>query len=556
MRTVRYATLPLNRGKLSELSALIRAFNSERSDWVNRLKSLDNLALLDGRGVRALRDKHVKAGYVSLHGLQARAWKLALTEASNLLDRHWQAQLGVVKDAINARRGNLTPDEVHLLFYALKSYGMLADVLSGTVPASIETKFTELVPNEKRRRSLLRWLRRRIRAMLRDNRLPVVKANRSVILDANCYSTVQKSGRWYLKVASLTPGKRIALPLSGDARGLAGNLCITLDGSKVEVHVQHDTGRPETVPQKAALSGKPLKTRHGTPLAIDVGFTEVAVDNTGRVLGQGFGKLMTTFAEARNVMGQRRNRLRAVADRARLRGDEARARRIEAKNLGTVKQSRTLERQQAAVLCHINRALGELLSSKPSVVVHEDLSRAKFKFNYGASSNRSLSNWARGVFAERLQFKSQVRGSHLVAVNPAYSSQLCPSCGFVDSKNRNGDRFRCARCAHSGAADQVAALNLLARARDARLACWMSPAQVRAVLDEQFKRRLEAAEPAKAGAVATVSGQTSDVASTATRASRGRVRPHSGESATCARMHPTTTRRANNGKSQRGPTNA
>lgn len=549
MRTVRHCTLPLNPGKLSELTALAAAFNAERSDWLDRIKGLRHLPLLDGAGLRKLRDQHVKAGYVSPHGLQARGWKLALTEAGNLLDRHWQAQLATVKDAINQRRGQLTNNEAHLLSYALKSYGMLSDVLNGTVPASVEKKFCDLVPHEKRRKSLLRWLRRRLRAMFRDNRLPVAQAWRSVVLDACCYKALRHGGRWYVLVAGLTPRKRIALPLTGAGDGIRGNICITLDRGQVEVHVQHDTGKPQTVPLKQALAGK-TSASHGPGKAIDLGFTEVAVDNDGTVLGAGFGRHMARFAAARNTKGQHRNRLRALADKARERGDEARARRIQAHNLGTLKQEAVLARQQATLEKHINQALRQLLASKPAFVVHEDLSRSGFKFRYGAAQNRSLSAWVRGVVAQRLEFHSQVRGSHLLAVNPAYSSQLCPSCGFVDSKNRSADRFQCLRCRHSGAADQVAATNLLARASDAEMACWMPPARVRGVLDEQYQRRLEAAGVAQASAAVTVAGQTSDVVSAATRTPRGRSRPHSGESVSTARTHPTTTRRANNAKPQ------
>lgn len=34
------------------------------------------------------------------------------------------------------------------------------------------------------------------------------------------------------------------------------------------------------------------------------------------------------------------------------------------------------------------------------------------------------------------------------AINPAYSSQTCPACGFVDNRSRNGDMFCCVACGH------------------------------------------------------------------------------------------------------------
>ena len=97
MRCVRHYTRPLNAGKLAQLRALVHAFNVERAYWVDELKPLCKLAQLDGAGVRRLRDERIKAGYMSPHGLQARGWKLALTEAADLLSRHWQAQLVAVK---------------------------------------------------------------------------------------------------------------------------------------------------------------------------------------------------------------------------------------------------------------------------------------------------------------------------------------------------------------------------------------------------------------------------------------------------------------------------
>ena len=536
MRTVRHATAAINPGKLKALGALVRAFNAERGAWVETLKALDNLAVLDGSGVRKLRDAHVKAGYISPNGLQARGWKLALTEAAALIDRHWQAQLLVVKNDINNRR-TLPDNERHLLFYALRSYGMLADVLAQREPEAITKKFGPLLAPD-RRKNQLRWLRRRLKSMLRNNRLPTVKAERSVVFDANCYKVFLNKGGWYIGLAGLTPGKRIVVPLLGDAEGIRGNIRLTLDGDHAEIHVQHALCEPWTVPLKVAVSGKPVPVSHGTTKAVDAGFTEVCVDNKGIVYGAGFGKRMKAFAEARNVKGQRRNSLRAVAKRACERGDEGKARRIEGHNLGTVKQTATLARSQATILRHVGQAVNELLVDKPAAVVHEDLSRAKFKFQYGATSNRSLSTWARGVYMERLEFKARVRGSHLVAVNPAYSSQLCPACGFVDKENRSGDRFRCLLCKHSGAADQVAATNLLARASDSEIQCWMSPPQVKTLLLDRYTRRLEAAEVAQAAGAVTVAGPTSDVVSATTRAPRSLKKLHSGESLNCGSPTP------------------
>jgi putative transposase len=59
-------------------------------------------------------------------------------------------------------------------------------------------------------------------------------------------------------------------------------------------------------------------------------------------------------------------------------------------------------------------------------------------------------------------------GTHVVKVNPAYTSQRCSACGFVTEGNRESQSvFRCkaAGCGHRGHADLNAAKNIKAAGR-------------------------------------------------------------------------------------------
>jgi transposase len=497
MRTIRLITEPLNAGKVAKLTAMVAAFNDERKLHVEYLKSLEHLRLLDGREMLNLCNFLVKIGYASPVGLQSHSWKMALAEARNLIDRHWQAQLATIRTAVH-ENSTIEPDERHLLFYVLFRYHMIADILEEREPESVALKFKEIEP--ARRKTLLRWLRRRLKAMLRDNRLPVVQIERTTILDSSCYRVFQNRGRSYITVTGLEPGKRIMLPLRGDGSAIRGNIVMALKGDVAHFHTPRKIlARPKVSAPKGRVGKTPAT--HRDAIAIDAGFTEVAVDDKGVVYGDGFGKLISAAAGYRNTKGIRRGKLQGVALRARVQGDEATARRIEAHNLGTKKQSVRLAKNQAGIEGKVNQALNLMLGvagAAPAVVVHEDLSRAQFKFECGAARNRAVASWARGIFAQRLEFKAQVRGSHLLAVNPAYSSQLCPDCGFVDAKNRNGDRFCCLHCRRTGPADQIAAINLLARASDPEISRWMAFTKVKAVLAERFKKRQEEAAEGKA----------------------------------------------------------
>ena len=59
--------------------------------------------------------------------------------------------------------------------------------------------------------------------------------------------------------------------------------------------------------------------------------------------------------------------------------------------------------------------------------------------------------------------KALKRKAQVEVVNPAYSSQLCPSCGHVEKGNRHSTKFKCHICGRISHADIVGGINLLRR---------------------------------------------------------------------------------------------
>ena len=77
--------------------------------------------------------------------------------------------------------------------------------------------------------------------------------------------------------------------------------------------------------------------------------------------------------------------------------------------------------------------------------------------------NRALLGQGHAETVRQLDYKLAWRGGSLVKVNPAFTSQTCPICGYVGPQNRpTRDRFNCIACGLVGHADNVAALNILA----------------------------------------------------------------------------------------------
>lgn len=75
--------------------------------------------------------------------------------------------------------------------------------------------------------------------------------------------------------------------------------------------------------------------------------------------------------------------------------------------------------------------------------------------------NRSILDAGWGMFLDKIRAKAESAGREFIQVNPAYTSQTCGACGYLEATNRNGKDFHCRSCGHRGDADVNAAVNIL-----------------------------------------------------------------------------------------------
>jgi IS605 OrfB family transposase len=211
-------------------------------------------------------------------------------------------------------------------------------------------------------------------------------------------------------------------------------------------------------------------------------------DTQGLRYGTQFGAALTQGTENRHQKMQKRHKLHALAKKS---SNPERTKRIQKYNLGKKKHNANTKRLRAALEKEINTAINQLIEIKnPSVLITEDLRHA---FNYDKSKkvNRKLSNWLKGKLQDRIAFKALAEGFRHEQVNPAYGSQSCPHCEFVDQKNRKEDRFQCLHCGHEDSSDRVAALNYARRFGDPEIGQYTPYRQVKTILLDRFHRRLE-----------------------------------------------------------------
>jgi putative transposase len=461
MRCVKRQTASLNIGKESTLQDLCKAYAREKQHWLSLLQGNDFQAQLGNH--RKVRDHFIKEGYHSVSGLQARHWKLALQDAVETWDKYWQALFVKVRSKISKRC--FKDNESLYAYFLIRDYEQFAALMKGVIPDSpFELK-------EESKRKIAGYVRRLVKRF--KGKSPVVKKTRSVKFDANCYDTFEHKGRQYIKLMSLEKGKRIILPLQGKGT-IEGNLTVVLSQEGIHIHTSQE------------LSEKPTLSQN--TIAVDLGYTEVMTDQEGDRYGKAFGKLLTERSDSTNQKNQQRNRLYALEKKH---PSLKKRKHIRKYNLGRKKLSRKKEKWQAQIKSEINQAIHQLIKTKhPSIFITEDLSHS-FTYKKSPVVNRRLSSWLRGEIQSRIAFKALAEGFRHEQVNPAYGSQLCPKCDFVDQKNRIADKFTCLYCKHEDMADRVAALNYAKRFGDQEITLYTPYREVKTILLNRFHRRLE-----------------------------------------------------------------
>ncbi len=109
--------------------------------------------------------------------------------------------------------------------------------------------------------------------------------------------------------------------------------------------------------------------------------------------------------------------------------------------------------------------------------------------NFPKSVKRVLIRFGLGEIRRKLKEISEEYGIEVVYVNPAYSSQACSNCGYVDKGNRKTrSEFECKLCNKKLHADVNASRNLLSRAKWSLHLCRMEQALIKQV--EEFMARL------------------------------------------------------------------
>lgn len=101
-----------------------------------------------------------------------------------------------------------------------------------------------------------------------------------------------------------------------------------------------------------------------------------------------------------------------------------------------------------------------IVSSYDTIYVEDLNIKGMLEDNY-RNLNKSICDSGWGYFMQYLSYKAEEAGKKVVKVNPAYTSQICSSCGYMVKKDLSVRRHKCPNCGLDIGRDHNAAINIL-----------------------------------------------------------------------------------------------
>lgn len=105
-----------------------------------------------------------------------------------------------------------------------------------------------------------------------------------------------------------------------------------------------------------------------------------------------------------------------------------------------------------------SRFISDCQRAKADTIVIGNLNGIRDNIKYSKKSNQKLHQWAFARIADKITYKAELAGIHIVSASEAYTSQTCPQCGH--RKKPNNRNYHCKQCAFTYHRDGVGAINI------------------------------------------------------------------------------------------------
>jgi putative transposase len=135
---------------------------------------------------------------------------------------------------------------------------------------------------------------------------------------------------------------------------------------------------------------------------------------------------------------------------------------------GTKSAKRKLQKisgKEKRFMANINHLVSKALihfTGEHSLLVIEDLTGINLSTKIRKRGRYYRLTWAFHQLRQFIEYKAKLNQIEVIAVDPHYTSQKCPKCGFTKKENRNKQMhtFYCGSCGYRSNDDRIGAMNL------------------------------------------------------------------------------------------------
>lgn len=234
---------------------------------------------------------------------------------------------------------------------------------------------------------------------------------------------------------------------SGAIRIKAGQLILSNGKDREPVILKHVREKPNYVEvyfkrghYYFALVYKvevPPKQETGITVSVDMGEIHPIVSFDGRITTIYNGRLLRYIKQYREKV---RARFTTKMDRCKKRSKRW-YRLLKAKRRTLDKLDAQLKDAEHKIT---SRFISDCQRAKADTIVIGDLNGIRENIKYSKKSNQKLHQWTFARIADKITYKAELAGMHIVSASEAWTSQTCPKCGH--RKKPNNRNYHCKQC--------------------------------------------------------------------------------------------------------------
>lgn len=430
-------------------------FKNNRNYFYSRYNGINNLVdshkLFDTKKQIVSNEKLVKT-----FNLPARYWKIALLNCLSDIKTEWSNTKRRIKSNI-FKNSNITEEERIFMFSILKNNETLEKCLKyKKLDEYYYKKFKELIPKFK---TLLNKIRRYVRNC--KGKTPYTNKIKLLYLDTGLYDYKGN----HINISTLEKRKRISIKVN-DNRIFKTNLIIKWNENRLRII---------SVKKYNSFSNDFIKNEIG----IDKGMKNLISTSSGNIYGKNiFNKI---FKKLEKQFNKDKNRQRIFQYMKNLK-DNKKMENIRNNNLTSIKRNKFMKKTKIFGKNIINREIKKLIKEeKPTLIVKELLNFKNPNNKVSKKIRNRLNKWYSGYINEKIELECNKLEINFIDVNPAYTSQICSSCGVL--AERNGEIFICKNCGTKHA-DINAAINILKRKDIKEINLYTKKEKVKKILEK------------------------------------------------------------------------